>query len=393
MSGKKKYTYKSVLGGNSGDELYTDYAATTPLSFGVKNNLEQLCYLYGNPSSRYSLGDITRQYIERSRFAIRTFVCAPDDYDVIFTPSGSGSNTLATEGFLEANDSMALYSPTLHKSLQNYFKDTRCSCWKLKVNHNGVLDVDDLEEKLRVNSSSDVTPLVVVEYANSEIGTIQPVEKIIEIAHRYEGIVYLDCTGSIASIPINLKMLNADMIGFSGHKLGGLKGCGVLIKRQAIQLKPLIYGSQENGLVGGTENIFGIVSFGQAVSKYRYINLSQDARRIIMLRLKKIGVKRLIGDKENRLPNNFFFSIPGINGEELMTRLDVSYNMQVSIGSACNSYSLEPSPTLVAIGISEDEASSCIRMTFHGDESIGVIKKRLSCLESAIREIRKEDVG
>lgn len=392
MKGKRGHKGVPMLIAVDDDSLYTDYAATTPLVYGGKEEIDRVLRSYGNPSSHYSLGDVTRNYIAQARSAVRTFITAPDEYDILFTPSGSGSNTLAVEGFLEKNVSTAYYSPTLHKSLQNLFKETRHSNIKLSVNRNGVINTMDLEEKLQLlDKGAAGTPLVVIEYANSEIGTVQPVKEIIEITHRYGGVIYIDCTGSIASIPINLKDLGADMIGFSGHKIGGLKGCGVLAKRKNIQLKPLIYGAQEDGLIGGTENVLGIVLLGRAVQWHKYINLSKESRRYIMYRLIDIGVKRLIGDKNNRLPNNFFFSVPGVNGEQLMTRLDVSYDMQVSIGSACNSFSPEPSPTLVAIGLSDEEIESCIRMTFHGDESNEEIKKRMMCLERAVRDLRKGD--
>ena len=120
--------------------------------------------------------------------------------------------------------------------------------------------------------------LVVIEYANSEIGTIQDIQQVINICHFYNAIVYVDCTGSISQIPVDVKKLNVDGLGFSAHKLGALKGTGVLYKKSSIELEPLIYGSQEHGLFSGTENLIGIAALGKAVENYNYssVNLSAN---------------------------------------------------------------------------------------------------------------------
>ena len=213
---------------------------------------------------------------------------------------------------------------------------------------------------------------IFLNHANSEIGTIQNINEIIRITHLYNGVVYLDCTGSIPQIPIDVKKLNVDMIGFSGHKLGALKGCGVLYKTKNIDLEPLIYGSQEQGLVGGTENLLGIVSLGKAIDKFDYSSISSANRDYIYnYIMKSIPNSSLIGvsiDSDNRLPHNLYMLFKGIEGESLMILLDMN-GVQVSTGSACSSGDLTPSTTLSAIGMNKDDIHSCIRFSFSGTEN------------------------
>ena len=146
------------------------------------------------------------------------------------------------------------------------------------VDNHGFIDFDYLKKQL---DDRRIKPFVIIDHANSEIGVIQDVKKIIDLVHAYNGIVYLDCTGSIPSMPVNAKQLNADMLAFSAHKLGGLKGCGLLYKKSSVVLEPLIYGSQEGGLSAGTENVLGIASLGKAVSEYDYSSVSSANRDYI----------------------------------------------------------------------------------------------------------------
>ena len=231
--------------------------------------------------------------------------------------------------------------------------------------------------------------LVVIDYANSEIGTIQDVQKIIEVCHNNEAMVYLDCTGSIGQIPVDVKELNVDAIGFSAHKLGALKGTGVLYKKSNIELEPLVYGSQEQGLFGGTENIIGIAALGKAVENYDYSSINSNARdRVLDYILRNILGSYLIGDISNRLPHNLYVCFKNVQGESLMILLDMN-DIQVSTGSACTSGDLTPSTTLTAIGMDKDDMNNCIRITFSGNETneeldnfCEILNKNVSLLRS-----------
>lgn len=366
--------------------LYLDYASTTPLSLEMQTYLSSILKEFGNPSSAHSVGHSARQIIAKARQSVAKFIHA-DTKDVYFTPSGSASNTLAIQGYYQSNNCIILYSPIAHKSVLNCVKSCRNS-YPLKVDKDGVIDFDDLKEWL---DTRDIKPLVVIDYANSEIGTIQEAKKLIELVHFYNGRIYLDCTGSIPAIPIDVKKLDADMIGFSGHKIGGLKGCGVLYKKKDIDIEPLIYGSQEKGLIGGTENVLGIASLGKAVEDYDYSSISSANRDDVYNYIEKnIHDSYLVGasiESGNRLPHNLFICFKGVEGESLMILLDTN-GIQVSTGSACSSGDLTPSATLSAIGMDEQDIHSCIRMSFSGDESQEELDFVCKALKQCVENLR-----
>lgn len=361
-------------------KIYLDNAATTPLTDTVKEYLISILDDFGNPSSSYSLGERPKQIIYEARQSVANFINAKSD-DIYFTSGGSASNTLAISGFYMKNDCTIFYSSIVHKSILKCVESYHNSI-PLKVNREGFIDIHDLEEYLDVCIN---TPLVVIDHANSEIGTIQNVEQIIKITHLHNGIVYLDCTGSLPTIPIDVKKLSVDMIGFSAHKLGGLKGCGVLYKKKNIELEPLVYGSQENGLIGGTENVLGIASLGKSIENYDYSSISSSDRDYVYnYIIQNIPDSYLVGapiESGNRLPHNLYMAFKGVEGESLMIFLDM-YGICVSVGSACSSGELTPSSTLVAIGINEQDIHSCIRMTFLGKET----KKELDYVCSQLKE-------
>lgn len=342
--------------------VYLDNASTTPLSDSMKNYLISILDIWGNPSSLHSLGSQPKEIISYARQSVARFINV-DPSDVFFSGGGSSSNTCSIRGFYLRNDCTIFYSPIAHKSILKCVESYHNSI-PLKVDKKGIIDIHDLEKYLDVCIN---TPLVVIDHANNEIGTIQNIKQIIKITHFYNGIVYLDCTGSIPSIPIDVKDLDADMIGFSAHKLGGLKGCGVLYKKKNVELEPLIYGAQEQSLIGGTENVLGIASLGKAVVDYNYSSISSSDRDYVYnYIMQNIPNSYLVGasiESGNRLPHNLYMCFRGVEGESLMILLDMN-GIQVSTGSACNSGNLTPSTTLSAIGMEEQDIHSCIRLTF-----------------------------
>ena len=283
------------------------------------------------------------------------------------------------------------YSPIAHKSILNCVKDLPTKV-PLKVNQYGKIWLDHLENELKINSG---TSLVVIDYANSELGIIQDVEAIIDLVHKYRGKVYLDCTGSITDIPVNLLELDADMIGFSGHKLGALKGVGVLYKKAGVTLSPLIYGSQEQGLFGGTENVLGIASLGRAVKDFTYSESKRNNRDYVLrYMMENILDFQLIGptNMSDRLSHNLYVSFKGVAGETLMILLD-GYDIQVSTGSACNSRAADISPALAEIGIDDETARGCVRMTFSGKESKATLDYVCATLTRCVDMLRKVKRG
>lgn len=208
--------------------VYLDHAATTPLSDSMKEYLISVLDIWGNPSSLHSVGESAKQIISKARQSVASFINA-DSKDIYFTSGGSASNTLSIRGYYLKHDCTLFYSPIAHKSVLKCVESFHNS-HPLKVNNEGIIDIYDLKKWLNACINQ---PFVIIDHANSEIGTIQNINEIIRITHLYDGIAYLDCTGSIPQIPIDVKKLNIDILGFSSHKLGGLKGCGVLYKRRA----------------------------------------------------------------------------------------------------------------------------------------------------------------
>lgn len=377
--------------------LYLDNAATSPLSDEMKEYLASVLDLYGNPSSDYSKGFQTREIIENTRNKVAKFIGMYDNDDVvnsnciIFTSSGSASNTLGIKGYVEANDCEVFYSPTLHKSALKCIQSLDCDCTVLDIDSKGVINIYDLILKLNMKKKK---PFVVIEYANSENGTIQPIRDIIEFTHDYCGVAMVDCTGSISSIPLDVVGLDIDIAVFSGHKIGALKGVAVLYKKPDIELKPLVYGAQENGLFAGTENVLGIASLGKAidVKMNNDCRVSSYSRDFVWNNLKKTDNVYLIGTdiKENRLVNNLYMCIKGVNGQELVTMMDDLYDTQISTGSACNDGNATLSSTLLAMGIPEEDILSCVRITFGGYETKEELQQFCENLSVCVNMLRKK---
>ena len=347
------------------DTIYLDNAATTKLTPQVKQYIIELLDQYANPSSLYQSGIDARQIIEQARKNVAKFINGKSE-NIIFTSGGSASNTLVIRGYIQKHNCTVLYSPIAHKSIIKCVESIK-NAYPLKVNKYGQIDFDDLREWLDSRSGKF---FVVLDYANSEIGTIQDVKKIIDLVHFYNGVVYLDCTGSISQIPIDASKLNVDMLGFSGHKIHALKGVGVLYKKENIELEPLVYGSQEQGLFAGTENVLAIASLGKAIESYDYSFISSKNRDYVYdYIITEIPDSYLVGTPfEQRLPHNLYMCFKGVQGESLMILLDMNA-IQVSTGSACTSGDLQPSSTLTAIGMNKEDINSCIRMTFSGNET------------------------
>lgn len=345
--------------------MFLDNASTTPLTPQVKQYIIDLLDQFYNPSSIYQSGVEVKKIITTARNNVAKFINANPE-DIIFTSGGSASNTLAIKGYVQKHDCIVLYSPIAHKSILKCIESIRNS-YPLKVDSCGRIDADDLKAWLDTRDKY----LVVLSYADSEIGTVQNIKELVDLIHFYNATVYVDCTGSISQIPVNVKTLGTDMLGFSGHKLNALKGIGVLYKKYNIELEPIIYGSQEQGLFGGTENVLGIASLGETVKHIDYSSISSKNRDYIYDYIKEqIPESYLVGTPigRNRLPHNLYMCFKGIQGESLMTLLDMD-DIQVSTGSACTSGDLTPSSTLVSIGVSNEDIHSCVRLSFSGNET------------------------
>ena len=374
---------------------YLDNAATTALSSEMKEYLISALDVFGNPSSAHSEGNKTKKLIEDIRDKVAKFVKAGDSESIYFTSSGSASNTLGIQGYALANKCSVLYSPTSHKSVlktaRNLAEFHNMATSELKVDSFGNIDADYLEQAMS-NIVGDV--LVVVEYANSEIGTIQDIKKISDVVHKHNGVLFVDCTGSISTIPLDVNSLNIDIATFSAHKIGALKGVGVLYKKTDITMLPLVFGSQEQGLFAGTENVLGILSLGKAIDLIAYGKASHN-RDFVWNETRDIGGVYLVGVplNGNRLINNLYICVKGVYGGDVVALMDDIYNIQISTGSACNNGSPTPSSIALTIGLSEEDANSCVRISFCGNETEEELRVFCKSFSACINMLRnnKED--
>lgn len=373
--------------------IYLDNAATTQLTDSVKEYLISVLDDFGNPSSLHSQGQKPRQIILESKRSVAKFINANGN-EIFFVPSGSSGNTLAVKGLTSDNPKEnkyeVFYSPTAHKSMLKACESCRYHT-PLKVNLDGKIDILYLDDILTRHNRW--RPLVCVEASNSEIGTINDVITIGDIVHEHNGILVVDATSYIPSYQVNLKLWRnyIDILIFSGHKLHALKGVGVLWKQNGVNLKPLIYGSQQNGIVAGTEPVLNIASLGKAIEEYDYSSISSTNRDYVYnYILKNIPDSYLVGaslESGNRLPHNLYICFKGVEGESLMILLDMN-GIQVSTGSACTSGDLTPSTTLSAIGMDESDIYSCIRMSFSGDETQEELDYVCRTLKQCVESLR-----
>lgn len=328
-----------------------------------------------NPSSLYAT-DI-KEKINKCRANIAEFIGAKPN-EIIFTSGASESNNLAIRGWVD-NKLMntlqfinVITTPIEHKSTLDAVKNGTLGArvHYCGVDEFGVIDYKSLEHLLVMCEYEPI--LVSICMANNEIGTVQDVLKISNLVHKYDGILHVDATQAFGHIPINVRNYGVDMMSISGHKISPvLKGIGFLYKKDDINIHPLIYGSQENGLRGGTENVYGIIGLNKAIEycdfDHSKTNKLCDKRDyFVHLLSSKFGCK-LNGHSEYRLPNNINVTFPqNITGEALLYVLDLS-GIKIGVGSACNSRSIKPSHVLKAIGLSDEDAMKTVRFTLPDD--------------------------
>ena len=372
-------------------KIYLDNAATTPLMSEVKQYIIELLDQYANPSSLYQSGIDARQVIEEARNNVAEFINGKSE-NIIFTSSGSAANTMIIRGLTTdnplLNEYTVFYSPTAHKSMIKACQ----SCIDnipLKVNKYGEIDIEYLDDILKKYNIHK--PLVCIESSNSEIGTMNYIFTIAKIVHKYNGLILVDVTGHIPSYHVNMKIWeDIDFVTFSGHKLHALKGVGVVYKNCNVELKPLVYGSQENGMFGGTEGVINIASLGKAIESYDYSSISSKNRDYVYdYIIREIPDSYLIGAPfEHRLPHNLYMCFKGIQGESLMILLDMN-GIQISTGSACTSGDIHPSSTLTAIGMNKEDINSCVRLSFSGDETKQELDYVCTKLKECINQLRQ----
>lgn len=356
--------------------IYFDNAATTKIKTEVLNEMmPHLTNGYGNASSLYSIGRQSKRAIENARKQVAELINC-DPHEIYFTGGGSESDNLALKGFAYANRNKGNHIITSkiehHAVLESceWLQRQGFEVSYINVNQDGVIDLEELE-----NSIKPTTILISVMFANNEIGTIQPIEKIAEIAKNYNITFHSDAVQAAGNVPIDVSKMNIDMLSMSGHKINAPKGIGVLYVKKGIEIEKIIHGGhQEKDKRAGTENVAGIVGMGKAC-EIANKNLEPHIKNLKKLRdyyISKLEKEfpnkiRINGTMENRLPGNANVSFEGLDGSELIFKLDEK-GICVSSGSACSSGSREPSHVLKAIGVPDKYLNSAIRTTF-GDNN------------------------
>lgn len=364
--------------------MYLDNAATTPLLPEVRQTIIEWLDSYGNPSSVHAEGITVKRKIEECRANVANFLNGNKE-NIIFTSSGSASNNLVIHGL---NDKyLYLYTPTCHKSMRLACENKPSHC-AVQMTNKGYIDLEWV--KRRINKVHKQKIVFCYEMTNSEIGVCQSNEKIIELIKSKDGIVVADATAYIPHFKLYTNQLGADFYTFSAHKIGALKGVGVVYYNSMEELKPLIYGSQEKGLFGGTENVLGIIALGTAV-KYWYKHVSKNeiiAHYLSDEILRKIPDSYEIADvMEHKVSNIMMFCFRGVRGDELLELLNED-GFCVSTGSACNVGNLELSPTLLSLRVPESDIPCCIRISITGNESYEEIRKFINSLQINVEKLR-----
>ena len=326
--------------------IYLDTAASTPVADEVI--VEMLPYLkewYGNPSSIHKFGRETARAIQLARKRVAEMIGASPP-EITFTSGGTEANNLALKGAAvhvkskTPDKNRIITSSIEHDAVLEPCKDLEGRGFVityLPVASEGFVRPSDLKSVL-----SDDVALVSIMYANNEVGTVQPIKELVEIAHQAGALFHTDAVQAAGKIPINVKSLGVDLMSISSHKINGPKGVGTLYIRSNLEISPIIHGGgQEWSLRSGTENVPGIVGFGKACELANK-RMSQYQEHVAGLRdylvervLKEIPRSRLNGSRTNRIPNNAHFTFFGVNGEDLIIKLDEN-GIAASTGSACS---------------------------------------------------------
>ena len=379
--------------GDKGAEMsiiYLDHAATTKPSESVLNAMRDVeTKFFANPSSIHQAGREAAEIVHQARETVADFFnCKPNE--IYFTSGGCESDNWAIKGIALANKKgkHIITSEIEHIAIKQScesLKDLGYKTTYIPVNPDGIVDIQKLEESIK----SD-TILVSIMAVNNEVGTIQPIKEISQICKKHKVLFHTDAVQAVGVIDLNVEDLGVDLLSVSSHKFYGPKGVGILYIKDGVEIKSLISGSH---LRSGTWNVPGIVGTAKALEivKNNFYNKKQAVRYLRDYFIHKLvndipGVT-LNGSLEHRAQGNINIRIDGVNAEALMMMLD-NDGICVSMGSACNADSLEPSRVLMALGLSEEQAMSSIRITLGDDNTLAEIERVFTTIQKDVEEIR-----
>jgi len=378
--------------------IYLDHNATTPVDAAVlEAMLPFLSAEYGNASSIHTFGQRARAAVETAREQVAALVNARPQ-EIVFTSGGTESDNHGIFGIVEplpgANPAPHVITSSIeHEAVLNTcqaLEKRGASVTYLPVTGAGLIAIEDLRSAIRAE-----TKLITVMHANNELGTVQPLEQIGQIAAEREIYFHTDAVQSAGKIPIDVQALQLDLLSISAHKLYGPKGVGALYVRGGTQLRQFLYGGHhQRGFRPGTENVAGIVGLGKAAEIAR-TSRQEDTARVSALRnkleeglLARIADCRANGSPALRTPNTSNITFTGIEGEALVIALDLK-GLACSTGAACSSGAVEPSHVLTAIGLPSADARASIRFSLGRHTTAEEIDAALEIVPAAVAQLRK----
>ena len=376
--------------------IYLDNAASTAVHPDVvKEMLPYFDVQYGNPSSIHQFGRKAKNAIQKARKQVAALIGAEPN-EILFTSGGTESNNTILDGVLkssgEPDPDHIITSSIEHEAVLQPCKDFEKAGTKityLPVDEHGIIDPDEIS-----NSINSHTVLVSIMFANNEVGTIQPIKEISEICKKYQIPLHTDAVQAVGKIPINVKDLGVDALSISSHKINGPKGIGALFIKKGLTVTPQILGGgQENGLRSGTENVASIVGFGKAceiakdklsdnISHFHSLYSSMLTKTI-----KEITHVKLNGHPEKRIFNNIHLTFMGVNGEDLIIKLD-EHDIAASTGSACSVHTQKASHVLKAMGFNHEQITGSLRLSFGYMNTLDEISQTVEILKKVVSELR-----
>lgn len=373
--------------------IYLDHAASTPVREEVLQ--EMMPYfkeLFGNPSSIHRFGRLATKAIENARKRIAELINASPD-EILITSGGTESNNTALFGVVGQKTGCRIVTSSIEhdailepcKQLKNMGHDVVYA----QVDNLGTVNLDDLERLL-----TKETVLVSIMYANNEVGTIQPIREIAQLCKSRNILFHSDAVQAVGKIPVDVSDMGVDLMSISSHKINGPKGVGALYVKRGTSLDPLILGGgQEHGMRSGTENVASIVGFGKACQIARE-NLEENSRHLQALRdhlvhrvTDEITHVTANGHQQNRLPNNAHFTFFGVNGEDLIIKLDEN-GIAASTGSACSVKTQKASHVLAAMRFSHEQITGSLRLTVGIDNTPDEVDRTVDVLKKIVSELR-----
>jgi cysteine desulfurase len=373
--------------------IYLDNAASTPVHEQVLH--EMIPFLqdqFGNPSSIHRYGRFAQRAIQNARKQIAHLINSEPN-EILLTSGGTESNNTALFGLAHAAKGNHIITSSIeHEAILEPCKKLEKEGFEITyipVDNSGLVNSKDIEKSI-----TPETCLVSIMFANNEVGTIQPIQEISKICHDKQIVFHTDAVQAVGKVKIDVKELGIDMLSISSHKINGPKGVGSLYIKKGIKIIPFIFGGgQENGMRSGTENVASIVGFGKACQlaqenmKQNILHLQNIRNNLIAKVMKEIPLVTLNGHSDQRIANNAHFTFLGVNGEDLIIKLDEN-GIAASTGSACSVRVQKESHVLKAMGFSHDQIAGSLRLTVGISNTDSEIEKTVEILKKVVKELR-----